>query len=59
MRLAGMQMAAAVVEGLNPLDRNVPSVHQEAWKLFERGIKVRMGTGAGRITREIAFWRAP
>ena len=41
LRLAGMRLAVAVVEGLNPLDRSAAAVHGEAWKLFERYVKVR------------------
>lgn len=40
LRLAGLRLAAATVEGLNPLDRSAAAVHGEAWKLAERGMKV-------------------
>lgn len=45
LRLAGMRLAVALVEGLNPLDRAAAVVHGEAWKLYERGGKV----GQGRV----------
>jgi hypothetical protein len=41
VRLAALSLAAAVVEGLSPYDRSAPAVHAEAWKLFEKGHKVR------------------
>jgi hypothetical protein len=42
-----MRLAMAVVDGLNPLDRSAAAVHGEAWKLYERGIKVGLGARQG------------
>ena len=36
MKLAGLRLAACVVEGLPNLDRNTPAVQAEAWKLLEK-----------------------
>jgi hypothetical protein len=43
LRTAGLRLAVAVVDGLNPLDRNAATVHAEGWRLFDRCIKVRRG----------------
>lgn len=40
LRLAGLRLAAAVVDGLNPLDRSAAAVHGEAWRLYDKFIKV-------------------
>lgn len=40
MKAAGLKLAAAVVEGLPQTDRNMAAVQAEAWKLFERQLKV-------------------
>ncbi|KAF8072444.1 hypothetical protein HT031_000103 [Scenedesmus sp. PABB004] len=40
-KAAGLRLARAVVEGLPQLDRNAPLVQAEAWKLFEKQVKVR------------------
>jgi hypothetical protein len=40
MRAAGLKLAAAVVEGLPQTDRNMAAVQAEAWKLFEKQVKV-------------------
>lgn len=41
MKAAGLRLAACVVEALPYQDRNTPAVQAEAWKLFERQVKVR------------------
>lgn len=41
MKAAGLKLAAAVVEGLPQTDRNMGAVQAEAWKLFEKQVKVR------------------
>lgn len=40
MKAAGLRLAACVVEALPYLDRNTPAVQAEAWKLFEKQVKV-------------------
>lgn len=40
MKAAGLKLAAAVVEGLPATDRNMSAMQAEAWKLFERQVKV-------------------
>jgi hypothetical protein len=40
LKVAALKLAAAVVLGLNPLDRSAPGVQLEAWKLCERAAKV-------------------
>ncbi len=40
MKAAGLKLAAAVVEGLPQTDRNMTAVQAEAWKLFEKQVKV-------------------
>lgn len=40
MKAAGLKLAAAVVEGLPQTDRNMGAVQAEAWKLFEKQVKV-------------------
>lgn len=70
VRLAGMRLAVAVVDGLSPLDRNAAAVQAEAWKLYERGSKVtaawRQGREWARVARRVvrlcsrgAFCHAP
>ena len=46
LKVAALKLAAAVVLGLNPLDRSAPGVQLEAWKLCERAAKVG---GRGRM----------
>ena len=41
LRLTGLRLAAAAAEGLNPLDRNVGAVQSEAWRLYDRTVRVR------------------
>jgi hypothetical protein len=40
MKAAGLKLAAAVVQGLPRTDRNMATVQAEAWKLFEKQVKV-------------------
>lgn len=40
MKAAGLKLAAAVVEGLPQTDRNMTAVQTEAWKLFDKQVKV-------------------
>jgi hypothetical protein len=40
MKAAGLKLAAAVVEGLPRTDRNMTAVQAEAWKLYEKQVKV-------------------
>lgn len=44
VRARGLRLAAAVVEGIPPLDRNALLVQSEAWKLVERHARVRSYT---------------
>lgn len=40
MKAAGLKLAAAVVQGLPQTDRNMATVQAEAWRLFEKQVKV-------------------
>ena len=55
LRLAGMRLAAAVVGGLGPSDRSGAAVQAEAWKLFDRGVKVRAPARADRGGKRALF----
>lgn len=41
VKAAALRLAAAVVEGLNPMDRGAPAVQSEAWTMFGKAMKVR------------------
>jgi hypothetical protein len=49
MKAAGLKLAAAVVQGLPQTDRNMATVQVEAWKLFEKQVKVGNSVRAGEI----------
>lgn len=50
MKAAGLKLAAAVVEGLPQTDRNMATVQAEAWKLYDKQVKV-CAWAAGRNCR--------
>jgi hypothetical protein len=52
MKAAGLKLAAAVVEGLPQTDRNMAAVQTEAWKLFDKQIKVLPTAGSCNWTRQ-------
>ena len=52
-----MKLAAAVVEGLPQTDRNMTAVQTEAWKLFEKQVKVRKWGAASLVdTAAVGLW---
>lgn len=58
MKAAGLKLAASVVEGLPQTDRNMAALQAEAWKLYEKQVKVRAWAagGAGGSTWEGVRW---
>lgn len=57
MKAAGLKLAAAVVEGLPQTDRNMTAVQTEAWKLFEKQVKVRKwGAASHDDTAAVGLW---
>jgi hypothetical protein len=53
MRAAGLKLAAAVVEGLPQTDRNMAAIQTEAWKLFDKQVKVQAAaTAHAKLTKQ-------
>lgn len=49
MKLAGMRLAASVVESLPCMDRCASTVQAEAWKLFDKQVKASTSTPGNHV----------